>query len=330
LAREIFAIAEHRDGEVRPETMELLAFGRGLAEAMGARLTGVILACPAQKLARQLAAQAGTDVLAIESKPLAVYNAEAYIAALAKIISERKPAYVLVSHTATGWDFAARLAVALQGSCSTGITGFRKADPICFLRPICNGKILAEVAPLPGTVSVLSIMPGAANPVAAKRKGRVEISHFDLRDPGTKNLGYAKAGRGAMELGKAEVIVAAGRGIGEQDKLDLVRRLAECFDKGALAASRPIIDAGWLPLERQVGQTGQTVHPRLYIACGISGALQHIAGMSGSELILAINTDRDANIFNIAHIGIVQNLHQFLPVLIQKICARKTPRPSNS
>ena len=140
----------------------------------------------------------------------------------------------------------------------------------------------------------------------------------------TKNLGYVEAKRGALDLTKAEVIVSAGRGIGDQDKLELVKKLAECFDKGALGASRPIIDVGWLPLEHQVGQTGQTVRPKLYIACGISGAIQHTAGMATPELIVAINTDPQANIFTVAHIGIVADLHEFLPVLADKICAKKS------
>lgn len=330
MAKEILVIAEHRNNLLRPETLELMAFGQGLAEAAAGRLKGVILACPAQALAQEMASRTGAEVLAVENRHLAVYNAEAYIEALSRIVRERKPAFVLVPHTATGFDFAPRLAVAIQGSCSTAVTGFRQGPPVSFLRSICNGKIQTEVAPVPETVSVLTVMPGAAKPAAAGNKGSVELWHIELGEPKTRNLGYIEAKAGALDLARAEVIVAAGRGIGGQEQLELVRRLAECFDKGALAGSRPVIDAGWLPLERQVGQTGQTVHPKLYIACGISGAIQHLAGMSGSELIVAINIDREANIFNIAHLGVVQDLHQFLPVLIQKIRTRQTAKPSGS
>ena len=323
LFMEIFIIAEHRQGKVRPEGLELAAFGKKLSQACDAKLTGLILAGPGLALAQNFSEDTGLDVIGLENENFSAYNSDAYVSALANFLSKREPAHVLVSHTATGWDFAPRLAIALKGSCITGITKFNKADKFFFTRSICNGKILTEIAPAANTTAVLTIMPGAVKPEPPDKSGKVETLQVKIDPPFARNLGYSESKRGALDLSKAEVIVSAGRGIGDADKLELVRRLAGCFEKSAMGASRPVVDAGWLPLEHQVGQTGQSVRPKLYIACGISGAVQHIAGMSGSGLIVAINTDRGANIFNIAHLGVVQDLHKFLPVLTEKIRAAK-------
>jgi electron transfer flavoprotein alpha subunit len=211
----------------------------------------------------------------------------------------------------------------LGASCCTGITGFKISDPIRFLRGICGGKIMTEVAPIADTVAVVTMMPGAAKPKAPAGAGSVKIIHAEVNTAGTRTLGYQEAPPRSLDLAKAEVIVAAGRGIGGPEHLGLIRELAACFDRGAVGASRPVCDAGWLPLEHQVGMTGQTVAPRLYLACGISGAIQHCMGMSRAELIVAINTDPGAAIFKVAHLGIVQDLHRFLPVLISKLRERK-------
>jgi electron transfer flavoprotein alpha subunit len=321
--KEIFVIAEHRQGRIRPESLELAAFGKNLAQAGNAKLTGLVLSGPGLTHSRKFAEDAGLDVISLENEFFAAYNAEAYVNALINFLSGRNPAFILVSHTATGWDFAPRLSVGLKGSCITGITKFNKAEKIFFTRSICNGKISTETAPAGGATAVLTIMPGAAKPEPCEKPGKVEILKITIDPPSTRNLGYEDTRRGSLDLTKAEVIVSAGRGIGDVEKLELVRRLAICFDKSAIGASRPVVDAGWLPLEHQVGQTGQTVRPKLYIACGISGAIQHTAGMSGSELIVAINTDANANIFNIAHLGIIQDLNGFLPVLMNKIHSKK-------
>jgi len=325
LKNQIFIVAEHRDGRLKPASLELAGFGKRLAGASGNEAVGVILGSPCAALAEKFAAETGLKVIGVENEKLASYNPDGYVAALAKTISERRPAYVLVSHTATGWDFAPRLAVEINGACSTAVTGFAAGEEMAFTRSICGGKIALEVAGEPGKIRVLTVMPGITELLPPEGPGGVEIIRLDLPTLLTANLGYVEAKRGALDLTKAEVIVAAGRGIGEQEKLELVKNLAECFDKAAVGASRPVVDAGWLPLEHQVGQTGQTVRPKLYIACGISGAVQHTAGMAGAELIVAVNTDPKANIFNLAHIGVVQDLHQFLPALIKKVCRRKRP-----
>lgn len=315
---EIFVVAEHLEGRLDPVSFEVAAFAGELAEAVGADITGLVLARPAKALADEFAEKSGLAVLAVEGEGLGAYNAEAYLCVLAGLISERKPSYVLVPHTAIGWDFAPRLAVRVGGSCSTGVAGFGGSPP-SFVRQVCGGKIVTEVCGFEGTTAVVTIMPGAIKPTVPDHTGSVEVVQMPADSRGTRTLGYVKAPRGELDLSKAEVVVAAGRGVGDPEKLDVIRELAACFDHSAVAASRPVCDAGWLPLEHQVGMTGQSASPRLYIACGISGAIQHSVGMSGSELIVAVNTDPKAMIFNIAHLGVVRDLHEFLPILIQKI-----------
>ena len=323
MAREILVIAEQRSEKIRAESYELAGFGGEMAKIIGAELTGIISGSPVEFLAEEFAQKSGLKVIGLENQNLNPYNAEAYLKALVPLIQLRKPEYILISHTATGWDFAPRLAVAIPGSCSTGITGLAAEKPLSFVRKIWGGKILQEVAPVPGTTAVLTIMPGSGKPILAPGRGKVEIRRLKMKSPQTRNLGYVEAKRGTLDLSKAEVIVSVGRGIKSPEHLGLIEKLASLFDKSAIGASRPVVDAGWIPYEHQVGQTGQTVKPKLYLALGISGAIQHIIGMKNSELIIAINTDPNANIFQAAHLGIVQDLHQFLPVLIERIQQRK-------
>ena len=319
VGREILVVAELRPGRLQPVSLELAAFGRQLAQAAGGSVTGVVLAAPARPVAEEFAQSSGLPVLALENEHFSVYNAEAYLQALARIVSERQPAFILIAHTSTGWDFAPRLAVAVKGSCSTGVTGFESGDRIRFHRAICGGKIAIEVAPIPDTVAVVTVMPGAIKPIEPEAAGAIEVKAVEADRAGTRTLGFQEAPPRSLDLSRAEVIVAAGRGLGGPEHLGLIQELASLFDRGAVGASRPVVDAGWLPLEHQVGMTGQTVAPKLYLACGISGAIQHTLGMSRAGLIAAINTDPAAAIFNVAHLGVVQDLHQFLPVLIAKL-----------
>jgi electron transfer flavoprotein alpha subunit len=322
---EILVVAEHHADQVKPVSLELAAFGRELAQAFGRTVTGVILANPSRPLAESFAQASGLPVLALENENLSCYNAEAYLQGLAMLARERKPDLILIAHTAVGWDFAPRLAVALGGSCSTGITGWKTGDTIKYYRAICGGKIITEVAPLADSVAIVTVMPGAFQPKAPEGAGAVELIKVKVDTAGTQTLGYQEAPPRSLDLAKAEVIVAAGRGIGGPEHLGLVRELAACFDRAAVGASRPVCDAGWLPLEHQVGMTGQTVAPKLYLACGISGAIQHTTGMSRAEVVVAVNTDPGAAIFNVAHLGIVQDLHRFLPVLIAKLRSNQRP-----
>jgi electron transfer flavoprotein alpha subunit len=324
---EILVVAEHRNGELKPATLETAAFALELAASVEGTVCGVVLGRPARPLAEKLAETSGIDVLYADHEALAIYNAEAYISSLAGIIGDRKPSYVLIPHTATGWDYAPRLAVAVNAGCSIGVNGIVNGDPPAFARQICGGKILTEVVPVAAEAartSVVTVMPGSAKsaePVATKVARTINVASDVVSTKYTRTLGYEEAARKDLDLSKAEVIVAAGRGVGDPDKLPVIRELAACFNKGAMGSSRPVVDAGWLPIEHQVGQTGQTVAPKLYIAAGVSGAIQHTSAMKNSGLIVAVNKDPRAMIFKVAHVGVVADLHEFLPVLIEKIRA---------
>ncbi len=330
MGKEILVAAEHRGGALLPVTLEAAACARELAARTGGSVTGVVLSAPGRALAEELADQAGIAAVALTHPELDQYNAEAYVSALAALISERSPAYVIVPHTATGWDYAPRLAARAGMPYLAGVSGIAAGDPPAFTRAIVNGKVALEV--MAEGAAVVTVMPGAfraeraqdesgdervATEVAPINNIESVAAHVELR--GTRALGHVEAKRRTLDLGRAEVIVAAGRGVGQPEDLALIRELASCFERGAMAASRPLVDAGWLPLDHQVGQTGQTVAPRLYIACGISGAVQHTAGMKNSELIVAVNLDPGAMIFNVAHLGVVADLMELIPALIKKL-----------
>ncbi len=319
MSGKIIVIAEQFDGKIKPVSLELAGFGKEISQTTGGELIGVALGFPALALAREFARASGLKVIGLEHPNLETYNADSFVQALSKFIPGQNPDYILIPHTAIGWDFAPRLAAALNGSCLSVITGLKMDGRLRFLRPICSGKLMAEVEPAPDTVAVITVNPGAARAIKPDAPGQAEFVKMDLAETATKNLGYTEAKRGALDLTKAEVIVAAGRGLGKVENLELVKTLAGLFDKSAIGASRAVVDAGWLPYEHQVGQTGQTVHPKLYLALGISGAIQHLVGMTQSELIVAVNTDPKAAIFNVAHLGVVQDLIKFLPALIEKI-----------
>jgi len=319
----VMVVCEHRAGKVAPASFETASFGKELAGAMGSEAFAVVLGKGALPVAEGYAEATGLRTLYGEHDELAHYNAQGYISALFPIMRERSPAFVLVPHTSTGWDFAPGLSVEAGAGCTTGVAGLRKSGRgVVFQRQICGGKMVTDVAHGEG-VAIITVMPGACKPKEAEEAGEVEEIEVRAELRGTRTLGVTESERGGLDLTKAEVIVAAGRGASSEEALSLVRELCGCFDKGAVGASRPVVDAGLLPLEHQVGQTGQMVAPRLYIACGISGAIQHTTGMSGSETVVAINTDPGAGIFSVADLGVVADAMEFLPAFIAELKKRR-------
>ncbi len=321
---EILVVAMHREDVLDPVSGEAAAFAKTWAEALGARVSGVVLQAPGARPSQEFAAQTGLSVISLEHDYLEPYNSDAWVEALSRLIRERGPCKVVIAHTSIGWDFAPRLAVRSGASCSTAIIGFEKDDPHALRRRICGGKLELLVKSSLDSSRVITVMPGTTPTVEAQESGTVKTVRPELEKPGVLNLGYVRRGKGGPDLGRAEVIVAAGRGIGGPQHLHAVRELASCFDRAAVGASRPVVDYGWLPLEHQVGQTGQTVRPKLYLALGISGAVQHTTAMKESELIVAVNKDPKAPIFNTAHLGVVKDINEFLPLLTEKIKEMKS------
>ena len=314
--KDIWIIAEHFDGRVRPVTWELAAFARKI----GGETKIMILGHPVKPLAGEIARQTGAEVIGIDSPGASVYNSEVY-RNLIKILCERDhPRYILVPHTPFGWDYAPALAVDLGFSSLAAVTDFNPGNST-FIRQILNGKLLEELKSPPGCSAVVTVMPGSAQLETGNTRsaGSVRILEFEIPPVKTRTIRYLPAKPGTFNLKDAEVIVAAGRGLKVPERIELIRELASLFKRGAVGASRPLCDQGWLPLGHQVGMTGSTVSPKLYLACGISGALQHTVGMKNSGLIVAVNTDRKAPIFQVAHVCVNADLSQFIPVLIEKI-----------
>ena len=316
----IVVIAEHADGQVKPVTYELISFAKKLQRT--SRLDPIrvlLLADEADDPAREIAENTGLDVTAMQIPKMAHYNGELYTQALAELLAGLPPSFVCIAHTSQGADYAPALAVKLGAACITGVGIIVEQEGnICFGRPLYSGKIVARLKPASET-AILTIQPGIfkADGTAANRPGKVTIKSLSAKNRRSRSLGIKPADPDTVGIGEARVIVAAGRGIGEKENLEIIRQLAALFAKSAVAGSRILCDMGWLEYQRQVGVTGTTVSPQLYIACGISGAVQHVMGMQGSEFIVAINQDPSAAIFQTADICIVEDLTAFIPAFIK-------------
>lgn len=317
---QIAVIAEHKGNRIRPATYETLSFAMELGEHLDLNVSILILGSAVEAMAEQLAEKTGCHVTGIEGGSLELYNGEAYKAAVLEALKTFDPLYVCMLHTATGFDLAPRLAFDLKASCITSVEKIRAGEgDIRFIRSMFNGKLHAEMAPA-AAKAVLTILPGAwpSLEIHPKSKGAVHIIKTDFVPVASQTLEIKESKRGKLNLGDADVIISAGRGIRNPENRHLLEAFAKIFPKSALGASKGACDLGWFGYQRQIGITGQTVSPKLYIACGISGAVQHISGMKGSQTIIGINSDPDASIFNVADYGIVENLATFIPALLEE------------
>jgi len=316
----IVIVTEHADGQIRPVTYELLAFAKKLQRATGSTPIRVILLADDLKgLAQELADNTGLDVTAIRLPEMTCYNGEAYTHALAEHLANLHPSFVCIAQTSQGSDYAPALAVKLDAACIGGVGEITEHEGhICFARALYSGKIIARLKPMSET-AILTVQPGIfkADANTDSAPGSVTIFETPAKTRQSRSLGIKQADTDTSGIGDAKVIVAAGNGIGEKENLELIHQLAALFTKSAVAGSRIVCDMGWLGYQRQVGVTGTTVSPPLYIACGISGAVQHVMGMQGSEFIVAINKDPSAAIFQMADICIVEDLTAFIPAFIQ-------------
>jgi electron transfer flavoprotein alpha subunit len=345
MSAEIVVIADCEDGRPAPIAQEMIAFALLLREDKTEPIRAIVPGTRIGAAAAALARTPGVSVTGIEGESLDSYSAEAWKGAIAPLLAELKPRFVCIPHTANGADFAPGLAVRLGAACITAVEAFRiEADGPVFRRSIYRGKLQMDIAPTVET-TVLTLLPGAFRPDPAlissgdecRRNMQTEAQDTPAGGPAvevvslgemalkTRSLGLIAAppDLADLDLAAAEVVVAAGRGIGGEENLILLERLASLFSRAALGASRAVCDAGWLPYRRQIGQTGKTVSPRLYVACGISGAVQHLAGMRGSQYVVAINRDPQAAIFRVADVAVVEEIVSFLPLLIDA-CRERT------
>ena len=316
----LVVVAEIADSRIRPVTYETIAFARKLQKSTPFRQIHVLLlADEVEKPARALSEQTGLDVTAIQAPEVSGYNGELYLRALAEVLSVMQPAFVCLAHTSQGQDYAPALAIKLDAACLTGITDcYNGAGDISFARPIYGGKIIAHLKPASPT-TIVTVQPGCfkAEKKSRTAKGKVTVLSTSVNNRQTRSMGIKQTDTDMAGIGEADVIVAAGRGIGAQENLDIIHQLAAVFSKSAVAGSRIVCDMGWLGYQCQVGVTGTTVTPKLYIACGISGAVQHVMGMQRSEFIVAINKDPSAAIFQTADVCIVEDLATFIPAFIR-------------
>jgi electron transfer flavoprotein alpha subunit len=319
MTNKIAVIAEHAGGRLKPVTFELIAFAKKLRQSKSPAIQVLILGAEIKSLAQEIADESGLAVVGFEIPAMPDYNGELYNRILAEYFNADRPGYVCIAHTSRGSDFAPALAMDLNGACISGIEDVLTfEDGVCFARPVYGGKLIAHIRPLTET-SVLTMQPGIFKPdqQSDQKSGRVVIRKVAAKAHQWRSMGVKQVAMTAKGIAEAEVVVAAGQGIGDKDNLDLINQLAAIFAKPAIAGSRIVCDLGWLEYGCQVGVTGATVSPQLYLACGISGAIQHISGMRGSDFIVAINQDPAAAIFQVADVCVVEDLKSFIPVLIE-------------
>ncbi|MGQ9646489.1 MAG: electron transfer flavoprotein subunit alpha/FixB family protein [Thermodesulfobacteriota bacterium] len=319
--KEIIVIAEHRRGEFRDVTWEMLSKGRQLAETTNAELGVALLGKGMNPLADALKPKA-KRVLLIDDPRLEAFNPETYKKVLIQLITERKPILTLIGHTAIGMDYAPRLAASLKMPLATDCIGIEaKDETFSLIRQLYGGKVNAEVSFTKSGPFMVTLRPGAFSVVEKEPlAGEIVPIPSPLTDEGLARrfVEFVEAAAGEVDITQADILVSVGRGIKEAENLPLVKELAEALG-GALACSRPVVDKKWLPKGCQVGTSGKTVKPKVYIAVGISGAFQHIAGIKGAGTIIAINKDPKAPIFNVANYGIVGDLFKIVPVIKDKI-----------
>ena len=318
----ILVIAEQKDGKLNRASWETIAAAQQLSG--GAMPIKVAVAGQGvSAVAGELAQAAVAEVISIDHAALAHYTPDAFVQALQQVVAETSPALVFLPHTYQTRDFSPALATRLDRALVTDVIGVKGGGTPTFARPMFQGKLTADVQPQGPAPHFVTIQIGAFRADAAAKgsaaapiaNASVTIDESTLRQKPEPPFQEAKQ---AVDLSQAERIVAVGRGIKSQENLAVAEQLAKAFG-AELAASRPICDNGWLPMERQIGSSGQTVAPKLYVALGISGAIQHLVGMKGSRTIVAINKDADAPIFEVADYGIQGDLFELAPAIIAEL-----------
>ena len=320
----ILVVAEQRQGKLNRATWETIAGAQQLAGMTGAPVTILVTGANAGSVAAELAAAQVEEIVTVESPALEPYTPDGFTAALQDAIAQLSPAHVLLPHTYQTRDFAPKLAARLDRALVTDVTEMKQVGGgAAFVRPMFQGKLTADVVPQGPAPHFVTFQIGAfrvdqaaqGSSAAPVRALTVSVDGAAIRAKPEAPFQQAKQ---AVDLSQAERIVSVGRGIKDQTNIEIAQRLAEALG-AEIAASRPICDAGWLPMERQVGSSGQTVAPKLYLALGISGAIQHLVGMKGSNTVVAINKDPDAPIFEIADYGIVGDLFEIVPAMIEAL-----------
>ena len=325
----ILVVVEQRDGKLNRVSWETLVAGQAIAAETGWALEAAVVGSGVNAIASEVAAKKVGKVYDVESPALNPYTPDSFSAGLKQFLENKQAKLVLMPHTYQVRDFVPKLATAMGRTAISDCIGYRKdGDKLLFTRQMFQGKFAADVSFQGDAPWFVTFQNGAfrrdkveAGASAAPIETvNVEIPSASIRN---KPQEVFKEAKQAVDLTQAEIIVSVGRGIKEQKNIELAMQLAEALG-GEIAASRPICDSGWLPMDRQIGSSGQTVAPKLYLALGISGAIQHIVGMKGARSVIAINKDHEAPIFEIADVAVVGNLFDVVPALIEEVRKAKS------
>jgi electron transfer flavoprotein alpha subunit len=321
----VWVFAEQRDGQLQKVSLELLGKGKDLAEKLGVELTALLLGSDIDNIAKELVAYGADKVIYADSPLLKHFTTDGYTKVICDLANEFKPEAILVGATFIGRDLGPRVSARLVTGLTADCTSL-DIDPenrnLLMTRPAFGGNLMATIVCGDHRPQMSTVRPGVFEKLAKdeSRKGEIQkvaanLTEADIR---TKVVDIVKVAKDVMDIGEAKVLVAGGRGVGSKEGFDVLKELAEVLD-GTVAGSRAAIDNGWLDKAYQVGQTGKTVRPNLYIACGISGAIQHLAGMQDSDYIIAINKDADASIMKVADLALVGDYKKLVPELVAQI-----------
>ncbi len=317
----ILVVAELQDGRIREASFELVSFATRLAGVSGSEVKSLVAGSGIEAAAEEFAKKGGGAVYRVESDLLAHYNVDGFAKAIRAAVDACSPNLVLLSNTPSGWDVAPRVAAGLDAAFVSDCFSIDIEDGrFVFHRRVFNGRLDARIAAVAEPV-VATVQPGATAAFEGSSNGSVTeldagLADADLR---ARFKEIRAADTKGVDLTQADIVVSGGRGVGAPEKFpEVIKPLADVLG-GAMGASRPVVDAGWLPHQHQVGSSGQVVTPKLYIACGISGAIQHLVGMKNSNYIIAINKDPDAPIFEVANLGVAGDLFEIVPALTKAV-----------
>ncbi len=320
----VWVIAEHYKRKIHSVAFQLLGKGRELSDTLGVNLTFVILGDSFDEKLEDFSRYGMDEIIYVKSPILKDYYSDLYVKVISELIIENKPEIILIGATPTGRDFAPRVAKRLNAGLTADCTGLDinlDTKNLLQTRPTFGGNIMATIRTPSSRPQMATVRPGifkAPQKGGNKASIRKIVYSFEEKDSVSKIVKVINMSKTAVNLEDAKIIVAGGRGVGSKDNFKLIEDLANVLG-AELGGSRITVELKWLDPDRQIGQTGVTVSPKLYIACGISGAIQHIVGMENSDVIVAINKDPSASIFNVAHYGIVGDLHEVIPILIKEI-----------
>ncbi len=320
----VWVIAEHYKNIIHPVVFQLLGKGGDLAKELEVNLTLVILGADFDDNLKELSRYGPDEILYIKSPVLKHFYSDLYAQALTELIHKNKPEIILIGATPTGRDFAPRIAKRLNAGLTADCTGLeidQTTRNLLQTRPTFGGTLMATIRTPNSRPQMATVRPGIfVSQLESENEAKIKKIDFKFKEKDlvTKIVKVIEREKSSVNLEDAEIIVAGGRGVGSKQNFKIIEELAEVLG-AELGGSRVTVELGWLDQNRQIGQTGKTVSPKLYIACGISGAIQHLVGIQSAEIIVAINKDRTAPIFNVAHYGIVGDLEEIVPLLIEAL-----------